>query len=160
MGEAKFFADQLAWKSWVFYFIATEKGLAYVDVEKPKAFDACLKDERIMTPYIEAFQSYFNGERTSLDIPLDVVVGTSFQRRVWEALLTIPFGESRSYGDIAKQIGNPKAIRAVGGAIGKNPILIAVPCHRVIGKNKRLTGFSSGLDLKAQLLELEKIKYK
>jgi len=83
--------------------------------------------------------------------------GTDFQKAVWQALKTIPFGHRRTYGDIAKMVGNPKASRAVGGAVGKNPILIAVPCHRVVAQNG-LGGFSAGMDLKLKLLELERIK--
>jgi methylated-DNA-[protein]-cysteine S-methyltransferase len=81
--------------------------------------------------------------------------GTAFQKSVWQALLTIPFGETRSYGDIARQLGNPKAVRAVGAANGKNPISIIAPCHRVIGSNGKLTGFAGGLEAKAHLLTLE-----
>ena len=82
-------------------------------------------------------------------------VGTDFQKKVWKALTTIPFGETRSYGQIAQQIGNPKAVRAVGAANGKNPISIIAPCHRVIGANGQLTGFAGGLEVKALLLGLE-----
>ncbi|MDI6935175.1 methylated-DNA--[protein]-cysteine S-methyltransferase, partial [Serratia sp. Se-PFBMAAmG] len=81
--------------------------------------------------------------------------GTEFQKNVWQALLTIPFGETRSYQQIAEQIGNPKAMRAVGAANGKNPLSIMAPCHRVIGSNGKLTGFAGGLAIKAFLLELE-----
>jgi len=81
--------------------------------------------------------------------------GTAFQQSVWQALLEIPHGETVSYSDIAERIGNPKAVRAVGTAIGANPMLIIVPCHRVIGKNGSLTGFRGGLEMKIQLLDLE-----
>ena len=81
--------------------------------------------------------------------------GTPFQQSVWQALLEIPFGETVSYSTIAERIGNPKAVRAVGTAIGANPMLIIVPCHRVIGKNGSLTGFRGGLEMKAHLLNLE-----
>jgi len=81
--------------------------------------------------------------------------GTPFQREVWAALLTIPFGETRSYGDIARQIGNPSAVRAVGAANGRNPISIIAPCHRVIGASGNLTGFAGGLQAKQYLLALE-----
>ena len=97
---------------------------------------------------------YFAGRRTSFSLPLDFQ-GTDFQKAVWQALLTIPFGETRSYADIARQIGNPRAVRAVGAANGRNPILIVAPCHRVIGTNGKLTGFAGGLDAKALLLGLE-----
>lgn len=97
---------------------------------------------------------YFAGERNGFELELDFV-GTEFQRKVWAALLTIPFGETRSYSDIAVQIGNPKAVRAVGAANGKNPISIIAPCHRVIGASGALTGFAGGLEAKKYLLTLE-----
>lgn len=97
---------------------------------------------------------YFAGGRQRFDLPLDFA-GTAFQRRVWAALLTIPFGETRSYGDIARQIGNPSAVRAVGAANGRNPISIIAPCHRVIGASGGLTGFAGGLPAKQYLLALE-----
>jgi len=97
---------------------------------------------------------YFAGSRTRFTVPLDFE-GTPFQRAVWQALLTIPFGETRSYRQIAEQIGRPAAVRAVGAANGRNPISIIAPCHRVIGSDGRLTGFAGGLDAKAFLLALE-----
>ena len=97
---------------------------------------------------------YFAGKRNAFELELDFV-GTGFQRKVWEALLTIPFGETRSYSDIAVQIGNPKAVRAVGAANGRNPISIIAPCHRVIGASGALTGFAGGLGAKKFLLTLE-----
>lgn len=97
---------------------------------------------------------YFAGELETFSIPLDFT-GTDFQKKVWTALTTIPFGETRSYRDIAEQIGNPKAVRAVGAANGRNPISIIAPCHRVIGANGKLTGFAGGLEAKALLLKIE-----
>jgi methylated-DNA-[protein]-cysteine S-methyltransferase len=97
---------------------------------------------------------YFAGRRKVFDLKLDFV-GTEFQKRVWRALLTIPFGETRSYAQIARQIGHPKAVRAVGAANGRNPISIVTPCHRVIGSNGALTGFAGGLATKEHLLRLE-----
>ena len=98
---------------------------------------------------------YFAGKRKTFSIALDMR-GTRFQKDVWEALLAIPFGETRSYGQLAMQLGNPRATRAVGAASGRNPLSIVVPCHRVIGSSGKLTGFAGGLDTKAQLLNLEK----
>jgi methylated-DNA-[protein]-cysteine S-methyltransferase len=98
---------------------------------------------------------YFAGKRKSFSIPLDIR-GTRFQKDVWEALLAIPFGETRSYGQLAKQLGNSRATRAVGAAIGRNPVSVVVPCHRVIGSSGKLTGFGGGLEAKARLLSLEK----
>ncbi|AUM70562.1 methylated-DNA--[protein]-cysteine S-methyltransferase [Pseudomonas fluorescens] len=99
-------------------------------------------------------QEYFAGTRDRFDIDLSFR-GTEFQKKVWHALLTIPFGETRTYLDIAKQIGNPAAVRAVGAANGKNPISIIAPCHRVIGSSGALTGFAGGLKAKELLLTLE-----
>jgi methylated-DNA-[protein]-cysteine S-methyltransferase len=99
-------------------------------------------------------QEYFAGERKSFSVPLDIR-GTPFQKSVWQALQAIPFGETRTYGDLAKQLGNPTATRAVGAANGRNPVSIVVPCHRVIGASGKLTGFAGGLAAKAYLLGLE-----
>lgn len=101
---------------------------------------------------------YFNGERTEFDLKLNPE-GTDFQKAVWKELSAIPFGEIRSYKDVAEAVGNPNASRAVGTANGKNPIPIIVPCHRVIGSNRQLTGFAFGLDAKRRLLELEGIPF-
>lgn len=97
---------------------------------------------------------YFAGSRHRFELELDFT-GTDFQKSVWQALLTIPFGETRSYSQIAQQIGNPKAVRAVGAANGRNPISIIAPCHRVIGASGGLTGFAGGLEAKQYLLALE-----
>lgn len=99
-------------------------------------------------------QEYFEGQRRRFDIPL-VMEGTPFQCQVWAALEQIPYGETRSYAEVAQSIDNPKAVRAVGSANGNNPIAIIVPCHRVIGSNGTLTGFGGGLEAKRRLLELE-----
>jgi methylated-DNA-[protein]-cysteine S-methyltransferase len=104
---------------------------------------------------VEQLAAYFAGELTDFDLDLDLA-GTTFQRRVWAALQTIPYGETRSYGEIAIQIGASGASRAVGLANGRNPIGIIVPCHRVIGASGSLTGYGGGLDRKRALLELEK----
>ena len=104
---------------------------------------------------VEQLDAYFAGKLTEFDIPFDLR-GTEFQQRVWKALLTIPYGETGSYGEIAEQIGAPGSARAVGLANGHNPIAIVVPCHRVIGANGNLTGYGGGLDRKRTLLELEK----
>lgn len=98
---------------------------------------------------------YFQGKRKNFDLPLEPA-GTEFQKKVWKALCTIPYGQTKSYGEIAAQIGNPKACRAVGGANNKNPIMIFIPCHRVIGADGSLVGFGGGLDAKKYMLNLEK----
>lgn len=102
--------------------------------------------------------AYFQGTLKQFDLPL-APRGTSFQQKVWAALCTIPYGETRSYGEIAAQVGNPKACRAVGMANNRNPLAVIVPCHRVIGANGSLTGYAAGLDVKTALLALEQ-KYK
>jgi methylated-DNA-[protein]-cysteine S-methyltransferase len=112
-------------------------------------------DLRAFADAVDQLAEYFAGERTEFDLELDLR-GTEFQRRVWNALLTIPYGETRSYGEIAEQIDASGAARAVGLANGRNPIAIIVPCHRVIGASGQLTGYAGGLDRKRALLELEK----
>jgi methylated-DNA-[protein]-cysteine S-methyltransferase len=103
---------------------------------------------------VRQLREYFAGKRRAFDMPLEFR-GTEFQRLVWSALLTIPYGETRTYRQIAEQVGNLAAVRAVGAANGRNPIAIIAPCHRVIGTNGHLTGFGGGLDAKAHLLALE-----
>ena len=100
-------------------------------------------------------REYFDGQRQSFEIELQPAWGTPFQRAVWLALQRIPYGHTSTYGDIARDMGNPKAVRAVGAAIGQNPHSIIVPCHRVLGANGSLTGFAGGLDRKKHLLALE-----
>jgi methylated-DNA-[protein]-cysteine S-methyltransferase len=112
-------------------------------------------DDAAFPDAVEQLEAYFAGNLTEFDLRL-TLAGTAFQRRVWEALLTIPYGETRSYGEIARQIGSPGGFRAVGLANGHNPIGIIVPCHRVIGSNGSLTGYGGGIDRKKALLELEK----
>jgi methylated-DNA-[protein]-cysteine S-methyltransferase len=99
-------------------------------------------------------REYFAGQRQVFSVPLDFG-GTEFQNQVWQALLSIPFGETRTYTEIARQIGKPAAVRAVGAANGRNPISIIAPCHRVLGSTGNLTGFAGGLQAKAHLLALE-----
>lgn len=113
------------------------------------------RDDNVFADAVEQLNAYFAGELTDFDLELDLQ-GTVFQQRVWKALLTIPYGETRSYGEIAEQVGAPGSARAVGLANGHNPIAIIVPCHRVIGANGKLTGYGGGIDRKLTLLELEK----
>lgn len=127
--------------------------------ENPKRVRLAELVEQIDHPILLATEKqlneYFAGTRQQFDLPLDFE-GTEFQKKVWQALLSIPFGETRSYRDIAEQVGNIKAVRAVGAANGKNPISIIAPCHRVVGINGKLVGFAGGLDNKQILLRLEK----
>ncbi len=112
-------------------------------------------DESVFSDVVHQLDAYFAGALCNFDVQLDLR-GTEFQRRVWNALLAIPYGETRSYGQIADQIGAPGAARAVGLANGHNPVAIIVPCHRVIGAAGKLTGYGGGLDRKQTLLTLER----
>ena len=110
--------------------------------------------DSVLADCAQQLTEYFSGKRSHFDLPLDAG-GTVFQQTVWSALMAIPYGELRSYSDIANTIGKPKAVRAVGAANGRNPIPIVVPCHRVIGSDGSLTGFAGGLPMKTKLLTLE-----
>jgi methylated-DNA-[protein]-cysteine S-methyltransferase len=112
-------------------------------------------DETAFADAVDQLNAYFAGGLVDFDVDLDLR-GTEFQQRVWKALLTIPYGETRSYGEIAEHVGAPGAARAVGLANGHNPVAIIVPCHRVIGASGHLTGYGGGLDRKQALLELER----
>lgn len=112
-------------------------------------------DEGAFSDVVEQLDAYFAGTLTDFDVPLELG-GTEFQRRVWAALRSIPYGETRTYGEIAEQIGSPAASRAVGLANGRNPVSIIVPCHRVIGAAGAMTGYGGGIDRKKMLIELEK----
>lgn len=114
-----------------------------------------MPDHPILVETERQLGAYFAGELTTFTVPLEFR-GTAFQERVWAALLTIPYGETRSYGDIARQIGHPTACRAVGAANGRNPVSIIAPCHRVVGSAGALTGFAGGLAAKTHLLGLER----
>ncbi len=169
--ETTIFYQLLLYNQWKVYLAATEKGLCYLGTEHStvedlkkiceKQFPKCnlIEAQHELTLYKEQLIEYFEGVRTEFTFNFDVR-GTVFQMNVWNALSQIPYGASYCYADIASQIGNPKAVRAVGTAIGSNPIAIAIPCHRVLGKNGSLTGFSGGLDVKEKLLTLEKIPFK
>ena len=141
--------------------VGSDRGLAAVlwEDDDPARVRLGARVEATLHPILiqaqRELQEYFAGERRSFTVKLDFA-GTAFQNQVWNALRTIPFGETRSYGDIAGQIGRDKAVRAVGAANGRNPISIIVPCHRVIGANGKLTGFAGGLEAKARLLDLER----
>jgi methylated-DNA-[protein]-cysteine S-methyltransferase len=116
--------------------------------------DALELSDAVLAACAAQLTAYFAGKRRRFELPL-AAQGTPFQQSVWDALADIPYGELRSYGDIARGIGNPAAVRAVGAANGRNPLPIVVPCHRVIGSNGTLTGFAGGLEVKKYLLELE-----
>lgn len=140
--------------------VASDDGLAAIQWEHerspndPFAGAAESPAHPVLAETARQLDEYFAGTRRSFTVPLRFA-GTDFQRQVWRALLTIPYGETRSYAQIARQIGRPRAVRAVGAANGRNPIPIIAPCHRVIGSTGQLVGFGGGLAAKARLLELE-----
>lgn len=116
---------------------------------------AVVRDDVALAPYVAEMERYFAGAITRFLVPLDLIEGTPFQRKVWDTLLTIPYGETRSYKWLAQQVGQAKGFRAVGAANGANPLPIVVPCHRVVNTDGRLGGYGSGLDAKRALLRLE-----
>ncbi|MDX1539524.1 methylated-DNA--[protein]-cysteine S-methyltransferase [Arsukibacterium sp.] len=131
---------------------ATEQGISAIHLAtKTTTAD---KPSALTNKAASQLQQYFAGSLTQFDLPL-AATGTAFQQQVWQALCKLSFGQTCSYADIAREIANPKAVRAVGAANGKNPIAIVVPCHRVIGANGSLTGYAGGLDNKAWLLRHE-----
>lgn len=136
--------------------LATDRGLSGLFMEShfPAPGD-WQRDKSYFDEIRRQLDAYFSGKLRDFDLPLDLQ-GTPFQVKVWKALLTIPFGETVSYGEQARRIGQPNASRAVGLANGRNPVSIIVPCHRVIGKNGTLTGYGGGLERKRFLLDLEK----
>jgi methylated-DNA-[protein]-cysteine S-methyltransferase len=140
--------------------IASERGLAAIlwendDPARVRLGHATVAADHPLLVEAEAqLNEYFAGRRKAFDLPL-AFEGTTFQKQVWTALLAIPFGETRSYSEIARAIDRPSSSRAVGAANGRNPISIVAPCHRVIGSNGALTGFAGGLEVKARLLALE-----
>lgn len=124
-------------------------------LKKEEKIEGQRKETTLIKKAYLQIQEYLEGKRKKFDLPL-LMQGTKFQIKVWKALTTIPYGEIRSYQEIAKQVGNEKAARAVGMANHNNPIILVVPCHRVIGKNKKLVGFGAGLEVKEILLNIEK----
>jgi methylated-DNA-[protein]-cysteine S-methyltransferase len=151
---------------WQLYVARTEKGLCYVGspgqtyeelkslMQKRFPHANLVENEKALNPYLKELQEYFEGTRQTFSLPADIK-GTPFQQEIWAALNQIPYGQTCSYSDIAQIIQRPAAVRAVGTAIGANPILITVPCHRVIGKNGTITGYRGGTEMKKYLLQLE-----
>jgi len=144
----------------VLTLVATDQGLAAILWENDRdgrvPLHLVAEDTRhpVLVETERQLNEYFAGRRTQFTVRLDVS-GTPFQRRVWNAMMSIPFGETRSYAEVAKAIGRPSATRAVGAASGRNPVSIVTPCHRVVGSSGALTGFAGGLDVKKRLLTLE-----
>ncbi|OZI05409.1 cysteine methyltransferase [Siphonobacter sp. BAB-5385] len=140
--------------------VASQHGLAAIlwENDRPERVSVGLGTPNEQHPILleteQQLKEYFAGKRKTFTLPLDFI-GTDFQKQVWQALLTIPYGQTRTYGDIAQQLGNPQAVRAVGGAANRNPISIVAPCHRVVGASGKLVGFAGGLVHKNRLLRLE-----
>ena len=144
---------------------ATDKGLAGLWFEGQKHLPAELQGSQawpenanhpVLQMARQQLTEYFAGKRATFELPLDLAGGTAFQQSVWHALLKIESGSTQSYGDISRQVGKPTAFRAVGAAVGRNPVSIIVPCHRVIGGKGALTGYAGGIERKTHLLQLEK----
>lgn len=131
-----------------------EKIIRFVFSDYKKEDEIEKETDAIRKTYLQ-LKEYLSGKRKNFDIEIEMI-GTEFQKKVWKELLNIPYGETRSYKDIAIAIGNGKACRAVGNANNKNPIAIIVPCHRVVGSNGSMTGYAGGLDIKEKLLKIEK----
>jgi methylated-DNA-[protein]-cysteine S-methyltransferase len=164
--EQKVYWDTLTFGDWTFYLAATDVGLCHLvlpqgtietlhaRVGKSIPGAQLVASAEALAPYASQIREYLQGERRVFTLPLDLH-GTPFQMEVWNALCRIPYGETRSYAEIAHEIARTQAVRAVGAANGANPVALVVPCHRVIGKNGSLTGYAGGLALKAALLQLE-----
>src|SRR6185436_5695424 len=133
---------------------STDRGVAAIHFGN-NVPDGAVVDASANREIVQQLSEYFEGKRTQFELPLDVE-GTAFQKSVWNQLLQIPYGETRSYGDIAKALGKPSASRAVGMANHNNPVAIVIPCHRVVGQNGSLTGYAGGLHLKQKLLSIER----
>ena len=133
-------------------------GVGICSVNFVETVDSQVLESELTERCKSQLNEYFHSKRKDFDLPLDQS-GTDFQKQIWQGLITIPFGKSASYKDIANLANNPKAVRAVGAANGKNPISIIVPCHRVIGSNGKLTGYAGGLDRKKWLLSHEGIPF-
>ncbi len=138
---------------WTLHLAAGDAGLCGLSFEPLSGFDR-EHHHAILRETAAQLERYFRGELREFDVPLDLQ-GTEFQKRVWAALLEIPYGETRSYSDLARRLGKPNATRAVGAANGANPVAIIVPCHRVIASNGSLWGYGGGLERKRFLLDLE-----
>ena len=132
-----------------------EEDGALLAISTHHVYEGICQETTLIKEAHQQLSEYLKGERKSFDLPLRMK-GTDFQQRVWNALLDIPYGETRSYKQIAEAIGNPKAVRAVGMANNRNPLLIVVPCHRVIGADGKLVGYGAGIEKKEFLLRLEK----
>lgn len=137
------------------YIEVIDNGCTITAIHTVKVFNNKGNPSDISQKAYVQLKEYFEGKRQKFELPIKLE-GTEFQVKVWKALAEIPYGETISYGELADRIGNPKAARAVGGANNKNPIMIVIPCHRVIGANGSLVGYAGGIEVKKRLIELEK----
>lgn len=161
-----FFYKEINWRHYKFKLVASTEGLVVMTREKEKGdffnrffirhFSQGYRFEKTdaLQTYKAALLNYLNGKETDLQVPLNIY-GTTFQKKVWKQLCKIPYGQTRTYTQIAEAINRPTAVRAVANAVGQNPLLIFIPCHRVIYQNGDLSGFRSGVDLKKELLKIE-----
>lgn len=161
------YIDKVDHPIWSGFLVVSDKGLAYVshytnnlnDVTswqvKNHPDSVLVSDKEKVAPYKKQFDEYLAGKRYAFDFPVDLK-GTDFQKEVWQTLLTIPYGQTASYSDIASQLGRDyKSAQAIGGAVGSNPLSIVYPCHRVVGIDGSLTGYTGGLPIKVALLNHE-----
>ena len=157
----KLYGSTLSWEGWTFQLLSSMRGVRYVDLRGAsfEALEEQLKvrihpDDEPNEPALAELREYLRGARRQFTVPLDLR-GTPFQLDVWRAVDAVPFGKTTTYGSIATSIARPNATRAVGRAVGANPVPLIIPCHRVIGSSGELTGFGGGLPLKERLLALE-----
>ncbi len=157
----RLYSSVIGWGGWAFRVVSSREGVRYIDLRKRSVEDlsrllssTITPDDRHNETVLAQLHEYLEAQRRTFDVPLDLR-GTPFQQAVWDRLLEIPYGETRSYAEVAASIGRPSALRAVGRAVGANPVSIVIPCHRVIGKDGSLVGYGGGLPLKERLLALE-----
>jgi len=159
--KERLYASVIGWGGWTFRVISSKAGVRYIDLRKRSVEElsrllngTITPDDRHNETVLAQLHEYLEAQRRTFDVPLDLR-GTPFQQAVWDRLLNIPYGETRFYAEVAASIGRPTALRAVGRAVGANPVCIVIPCHRVIGKDGSLVGYGGGLPLKERLLALE-----
>ncbi len=157
----KLYASSIHWEGWTFHVLSSRSGLRWVDLEGTAFPELAVRlgarivpDDEPNGAILSQLRDYLRGARRAFDLPLDLR-GTPFQIDVWRAVEVIPYGTLRSYADVARAVSRPSATRAVGQAVGANPVALVVPCHRVVGTSGGLTGYRGGLPLKERLLALE-----
>ena len=160
--KERFAASVIGWEGWTFRVVSSKSGVRYVDLCNRSLEElgrqlggAIVPDDRENVAVLNELREYLAGDRRTFSIPIDLE-GTPFQIQVWKAVEAIPYGQTRSYSEVACAINRPRALRAVGGAVAANPVPLLIPCHRVIGKDGSLVGYGGGLPLKERFLALEK----